>query len=430
MKIKNIIIWVVLSFLFGTSVVFSGISYYKQYTTSKELAEIKEKLEDVYENNEKGITKKTVYVEESSIIETVKKVQDSVVNIVATKDIIKYKRTPFFYDNFFNEPFFNDFFGNRFNQNEQKEKSEDEEEPIERVKVGGGSGFIYSEDGLILTNKHVVSDENAEYTVILFDGTEFEAEVLARDSFNDIAVVKAKPKDGEKMPKFKPLKLGESSSLQVGQRVVAIGNALAEFENTVTTGIISAKGRSIIASDGRYSGEKIQNLIQTDAAINPGNSGGPLVNLVGEVVGMNTAIAQGAESIGFAIPADDLRSVAESVENHGRIVRPFIGVRYMMITEEVAKSLNLDREEGALLITDAQRGIPAVVKDSPADKAGLKANDIILEIDGEKLILENDLRSLISEKNIDDTLKLRVLRDCEELEIKVKLEEFKENKEK
>ncbi|MBT4937065.1 trypsin-like serine protease [Candidatus Peregrinibacteria bacterium] len=350
--------------------------------------------------------------------------QDSVVSIVATKDIVKYKRNPFYNDNFFNDPFFNQFFGNRFEQRAPQE--EGEEEKTERVKVGGGSGFVYSSSGLILTNKHVVADEKAEYTVVLYDGTELNAEVLARDAFNDVAVVKVSPKDGEEMPELKALKFGQSSGLQVGQRVVAIGNALAEFENTVTTGIVSAKGRSIVASDGHSAGEKIQNLIQTDAAINPGNSGGALVNLAGEVIGMNTAIAQGAEGIGFAIPVDDLKSVADSVEKYGKIIRPFIGVRYMMLSPEISKKLNLEIEEGALLITDAKEGIPAIVKDSPADKAGLKANDIILEIDSKKLSPDYDLRMAVSEKNVGDEILLKISRDAHEMEIKLKLEEYQE----
>lgn len=413
----------ILGLLLILNIAISALLYCEYLFLNKKIVQLDNRF-IALESQEDSVSGNTSYIEESSIIDTVKRVQDSVVSIVATKDIVKYKRNPFYNNNFFNDPFFNQFFGNRFEQRAPQEEAE--EETTERVKVGGGSGFVYSESGLILTNKHVVADENAEYTVVLYDGTELNAEVLARDSFNDVAVVKVSPKDGEEMPELKALKLGKSLGLQVGQRVVAIGNALAEFENTVTTGIVSAKGRSIVASDGHSAGEKIQNLIQTDAAINPGNSGGPLVNLVGEVIGMNTAIAQGAEGIGFAIPVDDLKSVADSVEKYGKIVRPFIGVRYMMLSPEISEKLNLEIDEGALLITDAKEGIPAIVKDSPADKADLKANDIILEIDSKKLNFDYDLRSAVSEKNVGDKITLKVSRDGKELEIQLQLEEYKE----
>src|SRR5690606_15717655 len=197
------------------------------------------------------------------------------------------------FDLFFrDDPFFRDFFGPQFEQ-PQPQPNEEQDEPIKQ-KVGGGSGFIVSKDGMILTNRHVVARDDAEYTVILHDGTEFNAEVISRDPFNDIAVIKLVANEGADLPELTPVKLGSSTDLKIGQSVIAIGNALAGFANSATRGIVSAKGRQILASDGAGSGENLSGLIQTDAAINPGNSGGPLINLAGEVVGINTAIASGA----------------------------------------------------------------------------------------------------------------------------------------
>lgn len=401
-----------------------GIQQYQFTMTEKKLAQVQSTLQTLKQQKESE--KPLLSGGESQVINTVKKVQNSVVSIVASKDLPKYRGQSFPFNDFFsNDPFFQEFFGQRFQSPQSPQDNDQDKKSTEQVKVGGGSGFIYSEDGLIITNRHVVADEDASYTVVLFDGTELDSEVLARDDFNDVAILKVKAKDGKTLPKLHPVILGDSTKLEVGQQVVAIGNALAEFQNTVTTGIISAKGRQIVASDGTSGGENLDNLLQTDAAINPGNSGGPLVNLQGQVVGMNTAIAQGANGIGFALPVNDIKHFAEVVKTHGKYIRPFLGVRYMMLSDELAKKLNLQKNSGALLYGDVQQGEPAVIADSPADKAGLKMGDIITKIDGKELKEGNDLRDAVSAKEIGDTVKMEVWRNGETKVFEVDLEEMK-----
>lgn len=241
------------------------------------------------------IVEKQVYIENSQIIDTVKEISPSVVSIVITEDLPLYKERIFeLNDPFAGSPFL-------------VPKTNDGTIRYERQEIGGGSGFIITADGLIVTNKHVVDNQNAHYTIILNDQTEYKAEVVNKDDINDIAILRMINED--KVVDGMPVaKLGDSDKIQVGQKVVAIGNALAEYENTVTTGVISAKGRSITAGLT----EKLTNLIQTDAAINAGNSGGPLVNLDGEIIGINTATSTYVEGVGFAIPIND---VLNSINN-------------------------------------------------------------------------------------------------------------------
>lgn len=361
--------------------------------------------------------KQVVITEDSAVINTVKKVSPSVVSIVISKDLPLYRQRVLDFNDFFdNDSFFN--FGVPFAVPEA-DRDENGQIRTQRQKVGGGSGFIVSEDGLIVTNRHVVADSEAEYTVILNDQTEYSAKILSRDTINDVAILKIKPKG-----KLSAAKLGNSDKLQVGQYVIAIGNALAEYENTVTTGVVSAKGRSLAAGTIQFT-ENLINLIQTDAAINPGNSGGPLVSLAGEVIGINTAIAAQAQGIGFAIPINDVKNVIDSVKAHGKIVRPFLGVRFMTLNADKAKELKIDVDNGALLTGDEAKGEFAVVPGSPAEKSGLKIKDVILEVDGEKVTLEKPLHVLIAQKQPGDTVALKVWRSGEITEIKVKLEEAK-----
>lgn len=284
-----------------------------------------------------------------------------------------------------------------------------------------GSGFMVSEDGLILTNRHVVSNEEAEYKVLLMDGTELPAEVVARDTLNDIALVKVLPSNGKT---FTPVSFGDSDQLKVGQGVMAIGNALGQYSSTSTAGIVSATGRQLIASAGPQS-ENLVDLIQTDAAINPGNSGGPLVNLEGEVVGMNTAIASNGEGIGFALPSKDLLQVLDSYKEFGRIVRPFLGVRYVMVNEAVKKQFELDSDHGVMVLGDETNGFPAVIEDSPAEEAGLKTRDVILEVNGEEITELYSLTAVLAKHSVGDELVLKIWRDGKTLELTVKLEERK-----
>jgi serine protease Do len=274
---------------------------------------------------------------------------------------------------------------------------------------GAGTGIIINADGLIMTNKHVVSDINATYSVFMSDGKEYKnAKVLARDSVNDIAFVKI---DAKNLP---AAELGDSSQVLVGQKVVAIGNALGQFQNTVTTGIISGLGRPITAGDGSSgASENLDNLLQTDAAINSGNSGGPLVNLEGQVIGMNTAIAgNGAQNIGFAIPVNDTKSLIASVKDTGKITRPYLGVRYIPMTKDFAASNNLSVTEGAYVY--GGRNQLGVIPGSPAANAGVKDGDIITKINDDKIDSTHSPSALVGKYKVGDKIKLTIVRDGKE----------------
>jgi serine protease Do len=373
--------------------------------------------------DEEITAQRIVVEEESSVIEAVEKVAPAVVSVVVTKEFEDFRSRSFMFDQFFNDPFFDAPPQGRFRE---EPDTEERSEP-ERMQVGGGSGFIFDSQGLVLTNRHVVDDQEAEYSVVLNDGREYSAEVLDRDSYNDIAVLKIvedEEIDAAFPDAFPVLQVGDSDLLKVGQKVIAVGNALAEFENTVTTGVISAKGREITASDfSRRSAEMLSGLLQTDAAINPGNSGGPLVNLQGQVIGLNTAIASNANGIGFAIPINDAKLVMNSVKENGRIVRPYLGVRYLILNEDRAEAMDLEITQGAMLVGNDLEGSPAVVPGSPAEKADLRSRDVIISVDGQDITEENDLRSAIATKQIGEETTLTIWRRGEELEIEVTLEE-------
>jgi len=289
-----------------------------------------------------------------------------------------------------------------------------EQEKTEKKEIGGGTGFIVSPDGLIVTNKHVIVDKEAEYTVLTNEGKKYSAEIIAEDPAQDIAILKINADN------LKSAKLGNSDSVKLGQTAIAIGNALGEFRNTVSVGVVSGLSRSITASGADFV-ERLDNVIQTDAAINQGNSGGPLLNLKGEVIGMNTAIAQGAQNIGFAIPVNRIKRDIESVKASGEIKVPFLGVRYRLITPDFAESQDLPVEKGAL-IRGSQEG-PAIVPDSAADKAGLQAEDIITKINGREVSLDQTLGYLIQQLEIGDTVTITILRDGEEMNLTAELEE-------
>ena len=257
----------------------------------------------------------------------------------------------------------------------------------------------------------------------LSDGTKFDnVEIIGRTNASDpldIAFLKIKDTKGAKLS---PAKLGDSSKVQVGDKVIAIGNALGQFQNTVTAGIISGFGRNVEAGNGISSSEFLQNLLQTDAAINEGNSGGPLVNINGEVIGINTAIAgNGAENIGFAIPLSDIQGLIKSVLEKGKLERPYLGVRYVTLTDDYAFQFNLPVKRGAYLAPGANGGSP-VSPSSPAEKAGLKEKDIIIEINGNKIDEKNSLISLISKYGVGDEISLKILRDGKEQTLKTTLE--------
>ncbi len=288
-------------------------------------------------------------------------------------------------------------------------------------EVGGGTGFIITSDGLIITNKHVISQQ-ANYKVVLSDGRIFDATIKAVDPLNDLAVVKIDAKD------LPVVELGSSDGLQIGQYVIAVGNALGEFKNSVTLGVVSAKDRKLENVGSGSQTETLTDLIQTDAAINPGNSGGPLVNMAGQVVGINTAIASnsgGSIGLGFAISIDSVKTVIESVRKTGEIVRPYMGVRYVPITKAVQQANNLTVDYGVLVSRGTSSLLElAVIPGSPADKAGIIENDIILSINGDKIDATNTLPRRMAKFQVGETVDVKILRKGEEQTIKVTLEKL------
>ena len=325
------------------------------------------------------IEKQPVYFpqtsQEEAIIGAVKTYSPAVVSIVISKDV------PIL------EQYYNDFFGIQIPRVRQK--------GVQKQQIGGGSGFIVSSDGMILTNKHVVSDKTADYTILTNDGKKFPAKVMALDETQDLAILKIDQekivnKDGSlTVQLFPTVKLGDSESLQIGQTVIAIGNALGEFQNTVSVGVISGLGRTITASGGGIV-ETLEGVIQTDAAINKGNSGGPLLNLKGEVIGINAAMSVEGENIGFAILINKAKKDINSVKAVGKIVYPFLGVSYAL--------------------SDKGASVSSIFSGSSAEKAGIKEGDIVLEIAGKKITKDNTLSKILMEYNPGDKVILKILR--------------------
>ena len=267
---------------------------------------------------------------------------------------------------------------------------------------GAGTGMIITSDGLILTNNHVI-DGATSVSVFTSNGKQYTGTVVATNPTSDYAFVRIKASG------LKAVSLGDSSSVQIGQGVIAIGNALGQYNNTVTEGIISGKGRPVTASDSNgSSSESLVDLLQTDAAINEGNSGGPLVNLAGQVIGMNTAISADGQNVGFAIPINEVKSAIESVKTKGVIERPYLGVRYIPVTSDFATANNLSVTNGAYVSGDGSN--PAVVSGSPADKAGLKEGDVITKVDGTAIDENNSLTALLANDKVGQNVKLTVLR--------------------
>ncbi len=290
---------------------------------------------------------------------------------------------------------------------------------ISKQDTGGGTGFFAPElgPGYIITNKHVVLNDKVDYTVVTSSGEEYVASVLARDPLFDLAIVKV---EGANIP---PLKFADSDKIRIGQTVLAIGNVLTEFRNTLTRGIVSGVGRTITASGPGVASETIEGAIQTDASINPGNSGGPLINLRGEVIGINTAINRAGESLGFAIPINRAKQAIKLFKKYGEIKRTFLGVRYVMLNRTIAKAYNLITDHGAYVIPKNNRGEPGILPDGPADQAGLKGGDVVLEINGKKLTIQKSLAETISDFDPNQEIELKVLRSGTEMKIKAKLGE-------
>lgn len=343
---------------------------------------------------------------EETIVQSIERVNPAVVSVLVTKDLPVYEQ---YYESY--NPFgsWGGFVVPRVREQGTQEQ-----------KVGEGSGFIVSNDGLIVTNRHVVSDTEARYSVVLSDGTSYDVDVLARDTQLDVAILKI----SEPLEQVLPVApFGDSESLRLGETVIAIGNALAEFRNSVSVGVVSGLSRSIVASDGVGGSEQLNHVIQTDAAINPGNSGGPLLNIAGEVVGVNVAVSRGADNIGFALPAYAVKQVVESVQEHGEIVHPYLGVRYVMLSEELAEAHALGSAYGALVISGNSPSEVAVIPGSPADQANITENTIILSIDGMELI-DIDLASELRGKAVGDEVTLVVLQDGVRKTVQVTLEKF------
>ena len=338
----------------------------------------------------------------SPIVEIAKKVCPAVITIVITKDLPKV-------EGFYLMPF-----GGRGVIMPKFKKGKKE-----ATKVGGGSGFIISEDGYVITSAHVVSDTEADYTVMLEPRKKESAKVLARDPINDIAILKIK---GKKLPY---LELGDSHKIQLGEEVVAVGNPLGEFHDTLSSGIVSGMSRFIQATNHlTQQQQRLRGLIQTDAAINPGNSGGPLVNMEGKAIGINTAAVMGAQNIGFAIPINYAKKDLQEIKKYGKIKMPFLGIKYVILTKQMAEKNKLPVNYGALIIRE-NLGEPAVIKRSSADKAGLREFDIVLRARGEKITVENPLSNILQKSKIGEEIELKIMRNKKEITIKLTLGEKK-----
>ncbi len=393
-----------------TSVIFSGLFVWFAWTRYVRFAE--NPLPPAAQTPSSPVS---VLDRDELVTKTVEAANPAVASVIVSKNlpvIERYYTNPLRGD----DPFA-DFFGGTPFFNMQLPQYR--QNGTQKQEVGGGTAFFVSKDGLLMTNKHVVDDPQAEYTVLLNDGKKIPAKVVAQDPGNDIALLKV---DGSS---YSPLSFAQTDA-KLGQTVIAIGNALGEFRNTVSLGVVSGLSRSITAGNMMDAQtERIEQIIQTDAAINHGNSGGPLLNLQGEVIGMNTAIAESAQNIGFALPAKALQRALQTYQKNGKITQVFLGVRYMPITPDVQKKNNLKYDYGVLVIPGQDPTELAVVPGSPADKAGIVQNDIILMADGKKLDESTSLSSVIHGKNAGDSITLHIAHRGAEKDIKVTLEEQK-----
>ncbi len=347
-------------------------------------------------------------VSSDPVVNVVDQAGKAVVAITISREVPQVRVIPF------------DPFGNSFFDSPLRLSPDAPDGPVQKQEVGGGSGFIVDPDGLIITNKHVVSDGKATYSVTFKNGETVSAKVVALDPLYDLALLKVNKTN------LPTVKFANSDSLKVGQSVIAIGNALGQFPNTVSAGIVSGLGRQIQAGDimtGQV--ETLNHVIQTDAAINPGNSGGPLLNLSGEAVGVNTAVAGSAENISFAIPSNEAARVVSDYKSDGKVVRAILGVRYQIITPEIKAEKNLSVDSGALVIKGSGPNESAVVPGSGAEKAGLKEGDIILKVDGTDVTQERTLQTFVNAKRPGQTMSLTVMSGGQQKTVNVILTEAK-----
>lgn len=369
-KIRSLLLILLLIVILITGGVVLGIFLSKNIIKPKTITETKIEVVD----------------EETVVTRVVEKANDSVVTVAISKDVLNNSL---------------DVFRQMFGVYEEKVEPTNIERDI-------GTGFIISEDGLIVTNKHVVSDLGAKYKVVIGKDETVEVVNIYRDPVNDLAIIKVN-KSG-----LKPVEMGDSSKLKVGQTVIAIGTALGEFRSTVTKGVISGLGRGITAGGVGIGMEKLEDVIQVDAAINSGNSGGPLFDSSGKVIGVNVAVSQGGQNIGFALPINLVKQSVDNFKTTGEFDRPYLGVSYQIVSKEAA------------LLNEVPAGayIQSVIDGSPAKKGGLKIGDIITEIDGKKIIDMKDtsIAGIVNQKKIGDLLKIKYFRDKTETELEVKLE--------
>jgi serine protease Do len=385
-KMKKRIIILILVLLFGIlfyPVLRFNYRLIKNRTSSFNFFGLREKIEDIFDGRSKSkyegpveIVGQRIVEEESETINVVEKVSPSVVSVVIKTVNI-------------------DFFSGS----------------AMTYESGIGTGFIVDSNGLVITNSHVVEGSGAEYSVLLKDGTTYEVDKIHRDNFSDIAILEITARG------LPTVEFGDSDSLKVGQKAIAIGNALGKFDNTVTTGVVSGIAREVQASSGFGQSKTYENVIQTDAALNPGNSGGPLLNSSGQVIGVNVATTMGAENIGFAIPVNVVKPILASFIENGKIVRPYLGVSYVVITKEIAALR--DMPMGAYVST--------VIPDSPADEAGLQRGDIITKIGEEEITGESSLSEIINKSKVGDRLILTIDREGREIEVTAVLEDMPEN---
>lgn len=421
-KVNPLIVALLIAFFF--SGVFGGLVFqdFLQENLGGWLQEIKTSLgipDSVTQNQfvqlpSQGEQYSAQTSQERAVINAVKKASPGVVSIVIFKEVP-------IYEEYYTNPLEDMFGGGLF----QIQIPQYRQNGTEMKQVGGGTGFIVSNDGLIITNKHVVSEAGASFVVVDNSGKKYSTKVLAKDPFQDLALLKIDKQIGKEsvpLEKFPILKLGDSSGLEIGQTVIAIGNALGEFNNTVSVGVISGLSRKITASDGVVD-ETLEDIIQTDAAINKGNSGGPLLNLKGEVIGVNVAIAEGAQSIGFSVPINKAKRDIVQFRKIGKITYAFLGVRYILITPEIQEEKKLALDYGVLLVSGNTASEPAVQPGSSGAKAGLKEGDIILKVDDEKITGQNSLAEIIQQKLPGDKIVLDVLRGVKNLKIEAVLSE-------
>lgn len=381
MNIRKLLIFVVI-----LTILLFGIDGLQRYSPS-----FSNPLSNLGARQSPPQEKVKVVTEESVVVDTVKNYGPSVVTVAEQMD--RQAVSPFDYGPF-------SFFG-------QGAPDQGQSQPQGPQNIG--SGFIVSSDGMIVTNKHVVSDTNGKYEIITSDGKKYTVQKIYRDPLNDVAIVKIDPSQNPGVT-LKPVVLGDSSHLQVGQFVIAIGTPLGEFSNTVTTGVISGLGRGITAgSEFESFAEKLDNVIQTSAAINPGNSGGPLLNSSSQVIGVNTAVAQSAQNIGFALPINVIKDSLKNFNETGQFNRPFLGVSYKTVSRDLA--IANDVPQGAYVL--------GVVADSPADKAGLQKGDIITKIDGEKV--GDNFAGTIGQKKVGDTVTITYWREGKTQDVSVVL---------